>query len=50
MDATSLQLTPQEELNAGQSELIRGVWLTEILIVLKSKAIIYNLEIGGTLS
>lgn len=38
MDAMADMLTPEDELAAAQAEVVRGVWLAEMLGVLRDRA------------
>jgi hypothetical protein len=38
-------LAPKDELIAGQAELVRGVWLAEMLVVLSQRAMLWNVQI-----
>jgi hypothetical protein len=41
-------LTPEDELAAGQAELVRGVWLAEMLVVLSERTELFNLQIESS--
>jgi hypothetical protein len=41
-------LTPEDELVAGQAELVRGVWLAEMLVILSQRAKLLNVQIEST--
>jgi len=48
MDAMGHVLKPDDELTAGQAELVRGVWLAEMLSAFKDRASLFNIPIDGT--
>ena len=46
MDAMATHtLTPEDELVAGHAELVRGMWLAEMLVILSQRAELLNVQI-----
>jgi len=41
-------LAPEDELVAGQAELVCGVWLEEMLVILSQRAKLLNVQIEST--
>lgn len=48
MDAMAHVLAPEDELAAGQAELVRGVWLAELLVALSERADLLNVRMQST--